>query len=156
LKVEDWGGYIGQWDTRLWNEKKVEVPVPPEPAADDESPRAQRARRMRAYVKEHGPIIRTEMEYVGMEPAYIKRAPVAWFASHRHAPGGASEPYSYSYLFAYELELPAGATTLTLPDNQKIRILAATVAKDPPRVTPVHPLYDTLDRAHTDMARWKP
>ena len=154
LKVEDWGGYIGQWDTRLWNEKKVEVPVLPEPAADDKSPRAERARRMRAYVKEHGPIIRTEMEYAGLKPAYIKRAPVAWFASHRHAPDGANEPYSYSYLFAYELDLPAGATALTLPDNKRIRILAATVAKESPRVTPAHPLYDTLERANTDLSRW--
>ena len=154
LKVEDWGGYIGQWDTRTWTEKKVEVPVPPEPAADDHSPRAERARRMRAYVQEHGPIIRTRMEYTGLKPAYVKRAPVAWFASHRHAPGGANEPYSYSYLFAYEIDLPAGATTLTFPDNKRIRILAATVAKEAPRVTPAHPLYDTLERANVDMARW--
>lgn len=94
------------------------------------------------------------MEYTGLKPAYVKRAPVAWFASHRHAPGGANEPYSYSYLFAYEIDLPAGATTLTFPDNKRIRILAATVAKEAPRVTPAHPLYDTLERANVDMARW--
>jgi len=154
LKIEDWGGFIGQWDTRTWTEKKVEVPVPPEPAADDHSPRAERARRFRAYVKEHGPVIRTEMECTGLKPAFIKRAPVAWFASHRHAPGGADEPYSYSYLFAYKLDLPAGATTLTLPDNKRIRILAATVAKEVPQVTPAHPLYDTLERANFDLTRW--
>jgi alpha-mannosidase len=155
LKVEDWSGFIGQWDARTWTEKQVEVRVPPEPAADDQSPRAERARRIRAYVKEHGPIIRTEMEYTGLKPAYIKRAPVAWFASHRHEPGGGNEAYSYSYLFAYELELPAGATTVTLPDNAKIRILAATVAKEPPPVNPAQPLYDRLDRANFDLTRWK-
>ena len=154
LKVEDWSGFIGQWDTRQWSEKKVEIAVPPEPPADDKSPRAQRIRRFRAYVEQHGPIIRTEMIYTGLKPAYVKRAPVAWFASHRHTPGGAAEAYSYSYLFAYALDLPAGATALTLPDNRRIRILAATVAKDPLQVKPAHPLYDTLDRAHTDMARW--
>jgi alpha-mannosidase len=154
LKIEDWGGFIGQWDTRTWTEKQVEVPVPPEPAADDQSPRAERARRIRAYVKEHGPIIRTEAECTGLKPAYLKRAPVAWFASHRHGAGGANEAYSYSYLFAYELDLPAGATTLTLPENGKIHILAATVAKESPRVKPVHPLYDTLDRANFDISRW--
>ncbi len=155
LKVEDWSGFIGQWDARTWTEKQVELKAPPEPAADDQSPRAERARRIRAYVKEHGPIIRTEMEYTGLKPAYIRRAPVAWFASHRHAPGGGNEAYSYSYLFAYELDLPAGATTLTLPDNAKIRILAATVAKEPPPVNPAQPLYDRLDRANFDLARWK-
>ena len=71
-------------------------------------------------------------------------------------PGGGNEAYSYSYLFAYELDLPAGATTVTLPDNAKIRILAATVAKEQPTVNPAQPLYDRLDRANTDMARWKP
>jgi alpha-mannosidase len=154
LNIEDWGGYIGQWDTRIWNEKKVEFRVPSEPAPDDKSPRAQRARRIRAYVKEHGPIFRTEMEYAGLKPAYVKRAPVAWFASHHHAADGASEPYSYSYLFAYDLELPAGATALTLPDNKRIRLLAATVAKESPQVTPAHPLYDMLERANIDMGRW--
>jgi len=43
---------------------------------------------------------------------------------------------------------------LTLPDNLKIRILAATVAKEPAQVKPVHALYDTLDRANFDLARW--
>jgi alpha-mannosidase len=146
LTIEDWGGFIGQWDYRTWNEKKVAQPVPPAPAADDHSPRAERARRIRAYVKRHGPIMRTELEYTGLEPGYIKRAPVAWFASHHHAADGSNEPYSYSYLFAYALDVPPGARTLTLPDDPRIRILAVSVAEQAPEVRPVHPLYDTLKR----------
>src|SRR5271157_3633659 len=155
LQIEDWGGFIGQWDTRTWTERRVQLPVPPEPAADDKSPRAARARRIRAYVKEHGPRFRTDMIYTGLVPGYIKRAPVAWFASHRHAADGSNEAYSYSYLFAYDLDLPAGATTLVLPNNRTIRILAVTVANESPRVTPAHPLYDTLERAGVDMSRWR-
>lgn len=34
--------------------------------------------------------------------------------------------YAYSYLFAYEIDLPQGAARVTLPDNPHIRILAAT------------------------------
>jgi alpha-mannosidase len=46
------------------------------------------------------------------------------------------EPYMYSYLFAYAIDLPAGARTITLPDNKRIRILAMTVADEPWVVTP--------------------
>jgi alpha-mannosidase len=147
VTVEDWGGYIGQWDNRTWNVKHVEVPVPPEPAPNDKSPRAERARRMRAYVKAHGPIMRTEMDYTGLTPSFIKRAPVAWYASHHHTADGGNEPYSYAYLFAYSFPVPPGASTLTLPDNDQIRILAVTVAKEAGEVRPVRPLYDTLGKA---------
>jgi len=71
---------------------------------------------------------------------------VAWFASHRHSADGANEPYAYSYLFAYSLEVPAGAKTLVLPNNERIRILAITVANDFGDVRPAQPLYDTLER----------
>ncbi len=146
LTIQDWGGFIGQWDYRTWNEKKIEEPVPPEPAPGDMSPRAQRARRIREYVKTHGPRFRTELEYSGLKPGYIKPAPAAWFASHRHTPDGGNEPYSYSYLFAYALDLPAGVKTLTLPNNDKIRILAVTVAKEVGSVRAAMPLFDTLAR----------
>jgi len=155
LQIEDWGGFIGQWDTRTWTEKQVEIPTPPEPAPDDKSPRAERARRIRAYVKEYGPRFRTEEIYTGLVPGYIKRAPVAWFASHRHADDGSNQAYSYSYLYAYDVDLPAGATALVLPNDRRIRILAVTVANESPRVAPAHPLYDTLDRAGVDMSRWR-
>ena len=72
---------------------------------------------------------------------------MAWFASHRHASDGTNEPYAYSYLFAYAIDLPVGAKTLTLPENGNIRILAATVADEGAQVLPVQPLYDTLLRS---------
>ena len=63
-----------------------------------------------------------------MTPGFIKRDPVAWYASHHYNAQGGSEVYAYCYLFGYSLDLPEGATTLTLPDNNKIRIMAITVA----------------------------
>jgi len=42
-----------------------------------------------------------------------------------------------------------------LPNNKRIRIMAVTVANEAPRVTPVHPLYDTLERGGVDMSRWR-
>ena len=82
----------------------------------------------------------------GLRPGFIKRADLAWFSSQRRAADGSAEPYGYSYLFAYALDVPPGARTLTLPDNDRIRILAVTVADEPWVITPAHPLYDTLER----------
>lgn len=59
---------------------------------------------------------------------------MAWFASHHHNAAGANEPYAYSYLFAYEIDAPANAKTLTLPTNGKLRILAITVANENPKL----------------------
>ena len=57
---------------------------------------------------------------------------------------GLNEPYQYSYLFAYAIDLPANAHTLTLPDNANIRVLAVSVAEENPEVKPAQPLYDVL------------
>ncbi len=115
LRVQNWTGFIGQWDRRLW---EGEVP---------------------------------ELSYTwfnalaGLEPGYTKRDPVAWFCSHRHSPTG-DDYYRYSYLFKYELPLPRGAKTLTLPDNPKIRVFAVSVARDTHDATvPATPLFDRLD-----------
>jgi alpha-mannosidase len=69
---------------------------------------------------------------------------LAWYASHHHTPDGLNEPYQYSYLFAYSMELPPHARTLTLPKNGDLRILAISVARGNPEVEPAQPLYDTL------------
>lgn len=126
VTVQHWGGYIGQWDNRTWNKKQE--PVPLRPGAPAVNP----------------PRMRTVLEYTGLTPGFIKRAPVAWFASHHHTAEGENEPYSYSYLFAYSMDIPANATTLTLPGNDKIRILAVTAAEESAQVHPARPLYDTL------------
>lgn len=81
-----------------------------------------------------------------MTPGYIKRTPVAWYASHHHIADGSSVPYSYSYLYAYAMDIPPGATTLTLPNNSNIRILAVSAAEVSGKAAPAAPLYDTLER----------
>ena len=126
--IQEWTGFVGQWDDRIW--KTTEQQIPPPQGAPPGTP----------------PRIRTNQygEMVGLRPGFIKRADIAWFSSQRHTPDGAAEPYAYSYLFAYAIDLPAGARTITLPDNDRIRILAMTVADEPWVVTPAQPLYDTL------------
>jgi alpha-mannosidase len=112
LNIEDWGGFIGQWDDRQWSSKDT--------SKDN-----------------YG-------EMSGIKPGYIKRADLAWFCSHHHNAAGENVPYRYSYLFAYPIDLPAGAKSIRLPDNDKIRILAISVAEENPQVKPVQPLYDVL------------
>jgi alpha-mannosidase len=124
LTIQDWGGAIGQWDTRSFNLKQEPIPVAP-------------GRPSRT---------RTVWEYAGLTPGFIKRAPLGWFASHRHASDGANEPYAYAYLFVHALDVSAAARTLTLPDNDRVRLLAATVSEEPAGVRPARPLYDTLER----------
>jgi alpha-mannosidase len=145
LNIQNWEGYIGQWDNRTWTTHTVELATPPEPAADDHSWQAERNRKIRAWVAEHGPRTQVEPLYTGLTPGFIKRAPVAWYASHHHNAQGGAEVYSYCYLFGYSLELPQSATTLTLPDNDKIRIMAVTVADEAGSLEPAQPLYDTLE-----------
>ena len=123
LTIQRWGGFIGQWDDRQWQAKEV-------PAAN--------AREK--------PEIDPYAELLEIRPGFIKRAPIAWFASHHHNADGTSEPYAYSYLFAYALDLPPGARTSTLPVNDKIRIMAITVSDEGAQVRPARPLYDTLER----------
>ena len=85
-------------------------------------------------------------EMLGITPGFIKRAPLAWFASHHHTVAGTNEAYAYSYLFAYTIDVPANATTLTLPNNDQIRILAITGSNERDTVRAAQPLYDVFER----------
>jgi alpha-mannosidase len=76
-------------------------------------------------------------------PGYINRQDVAWYASHRHNAHNENEAYQFTYLFRVLLPIPSGATTLTLPNNPRIRLFAATAVENlPDAVSPAQPLYD--------------
>lgn len=53
----------------------------------------------------------------------------------------------YLYRSRKSREVPANVKTLTLPDNDRVRILAITVAREGPGVFPAQPLYDTQETA---------
>jgi alpha-mannosidase len=153
--IEDWGGFIGQWDTRLWK------PAPDTVIAGD-PPHEVPLRKDWAVSANHATwndityqgspwwSPRYPEDYIGLAHGYIKPATLAWYASHHHTPSGLNEPYQYSYLFAYSMELPPDARTLTLPKDENIRILAVSVARENPSVEPAQPLYDTLKWADVD------
>jgi len=112
LNIQDWVGFIGQWDDRQWS-----------------SPDTVHAK--------YG-------EMTGLTPGFIKRANLAWYASHHHDAEGKNVDYSYSYLFAYAIDLPPSAKTIKLPSNKDVRILAMSVAEESAEVKPARPLYDEL------------
>jgi alpha-mannosidase len=112
VEVENWSGFIGQWDDRQWSSKDT--------SHDD-----------------YG-------QMTGVTPGYIKRADVAWYCSHHHDAAGKNVSYRYSYLFAYPIDLPAGAKNIKLPNNAKIRIFAISLVDENPEVRPAQPLYDVL------------
>jgi alpha-mannosidase len=113
LRVQDWSGYIGSWDNRIFQGAIPEITYS----------------------------IKNPVERIAA--GFIYRDSLAWFASHRHLRDGTDEVYKYSYLFKYALNLPPGATTVTLPNNPRIRIIAMTAAQnDNDATAPVQPLYD--------------
>ena len=130
LNVQDWTGFIGQWDDRIW--KTTVEPIPQNGAASSAggSPPVR--------LNEYG-------ELIGIRPGFIKRADIGWFASHRHDAAGSNEPYAYSYLFVYAIDVPSGASTFTLPKNRNVRLLAVTAAYQNAKTWPAQPLYDVLD-----------
>ena len=138
LTIQSWGGFVGQWDNRQWKQTEIQVPprTPPPGTPPDIVAQLQRPR---TRIDQYG-------QMVGITPGFIKRAPIAWFASHHHNPDGTNEAYAYSYLFAYTIDVDTNAKTLTLPVNDKIRILAITSSAERRDVKPAQALYDTLER----------
>jgi alpha-mannosidase len=114
LNIQDWGGFIGQWDDRQWTGTNLDV--------------------------DHA----NYGEMTGLKQGFIKRANLAWYCTHHHDSDGKNVTYRYSYLFGYPIDLPQGTKSIKLPQNDKIRILAISAAEENPAVKPTQPLYDVL------------
>jgi len=143
LPIQDWGGFVGQWDTRRWTPR----PATNANGAPLRQDWAVSANHAQWDISDRGSpnwSPRYPEDFLGMSPGFIKRAGIAWYASHHHTADGLNEPYEYSYLFAYGVNLPANAHSVTLPDNENVRILAVSVAEENPEVKPAQPLYDVL------------
>jgi len=75
-----------------------------------------------------------------IRPGFVKRDEIAWVGGHRHSPEG-NQPYIPTYVFAYVIDLPPGARALELPNDARLRVLAATAARGPSAVRPAGALY---------------
>ncbi|MDR2139720.1 MAG: alpha-mannosidase [Tannerella sp.] len=103
----------------------------------------------RGYIGQHynrlyGPAWTLE----GLAQPYVRKDEIAWFASHyHHGYPSRNATYQYCYIYRYELDVPPGATSLTLPDNSDVKIFAVTAFREQnDRITPLQPLYDDFSR----------
>ncbi|MBK7405082.1 MAG: chitobiase/beta-hexosaminidase C-terminal domain-containing protein [Phycisphaerales bacterium] len=120
VTVQDWGGFVGQWDHREW----------PGDVYDPRYPWGT-------------------TDIIGLTPGYTKPEEIGWYVSHHHAPtkGGKGEDviYRYCYMFKVGIDLPAGATSIGLPNDPRVKIFAMTAVDEADAATtPAAPLFDTL------------
>ncbi|MGE0480588.1 MAG: glycoside hydrolase family 38 C-terminal domain-containing protein [Phycisphaerae bacterium] len=89
------------------------------------------------------------VDHARMAPAFVKRAPLAGVGGHRHTHDERDDPYMFCYLFKLVFELPDGVRELKLPDDPRVRILAATIATHANDDTrPASDLYDRITAPH--------
>jgi alpha-mannosidase len=74
---------------------------------------------------------KVQTDQANFAPAYIKRTPVAWVATHRLRADGSVEPYMFAYVFKIEVPIMRGMTELVLPTMPGVKVLAATAINDP-------------------------
>ena len=81
--------------------------------------------------------------HTGHTEGYLKQADIAFVGTHRHNMIQNKDlPYELTYLYGIEIDIPAGARRLVLPDDPRIVLFAATVAED--RNNDVVPATDVL------------
>lgn len=77
---------------------------------------------------------------------YLKDAEIAFVGTHRHTPAE-DQPYEFTYMFKFGMDIPKGATRFVLPENDKIVLFAATLAKeDLPEVSVASALFRTANK----------
>ncbi len=137
IGVREWQAPIGQWDSRLKEPRQLrEVYVAPMTSGQSWTAEAIQADLVVRYDPASGAVSGIDQ----IRPGFVKRDEIAWVGTHRHAPEG-NQPYIPSYLFAYAIDLPPGAREVTLPSDSRLRILAMSVVRQPPRVWPATALY---------------
>lgn len=127
IPVEVWSGYYGQWERRLWE-------------------------GVRATDTNYD---LNNVDYAGLAPAYVRKDNIAYFTTHRHLRTGDNEAYAYAYIYKYKIDLPQDAKEITLPPNDRFKVLAATAAYNENDATvPAQPLFDPLTRDPNDFGRF--
>ena len=90
LHIENWTGFIGQWDTRLWKpEPDVILGQNPARRVALRKDWAVSANHATWDLADHGSPTyapRYPDDYLGLQPGYIKRDNLAWYVSHAITP----------------------------------------------------------------------
>ena len=125
INIQQWTGFIGQWDKRNWE----------------------------GYNKLEADYNWSSTKFTGLTPGFVKQDNVAYFTTHKHLKDGKNDAYSYAYLFKYKINLNLGAKAIRLPNNPKIKILAMSAAINSNDITtPAINLFDTLN---VDVSEYK-
>lgn len=77
-----------------------------------------------------------------MTPGFIKRDAVAWVSTHLHDAQGKNRAYQQGYFFMYSLEISPQTREIILPSNDRIRIMAISLADNANNVTPAQELFN--------------
>jgi alpha-mannosidase len=130
VTIAEWQGAIGQWNSRLKDLSAMVEPFVPSrpggvPTVEGE------VRDGMAVQWDAKTFAVTNLDQ--LKPAFVKHDELAWIGTHRHSDKGNQE-YVMSYVFAYGIDLPAGAKTITLPTNDRVRIFAITAVREAERV----------------------
>lgn len=84
--------------------------------------------------------------HTGHTVGYLKEAEVAYVGTHRHSSAD-DMPYEFTYMFKFGMDIPTGATGIILPQNEKIILFAATLAKENQQPVQVAtPLFRTANK----------
>jgi len=87
----------------------------------------------------------------GHTKGYLKNAEVAYVGTHRHSAEN-DEPYEFTYMFKYAINIPKDARQIVLPKNENIVIFSATFVNEAQGITPVSELFRTGNRRTEDTA----
>jgi alpha-mannosidase len=139
LVIREWQGPVGQWDSRLKEPRQLrEVSVAPMTRGQTWTADAIDQDLVVQYEPESGVVKGIDQ----IRRGFVKREEIAWVGAHRHDRSG-NQPYIASYLFLYRIDLSPGARELRLPKDNRIRIMAITVAREPFHLWPATPLYSS-------------
>jgi alpha-mannosidase len=139
LTIREWQGPVGQWDSRLKEPRQLrEVSVAPMTPGQTWTADAINQDLVVQYDAATGVVKGIDQ----IRRGFVKREEIAWVGTHRHDPSG-NQPYIGSYLFLYPIDLPAGTRELRLPDDNRIRIMAITLVREPFHLWPATPLYSS-------------
>jgi len=136
ILVREWQGPVGQWFSQLNEPRLLREKFVPAMRGQTWTEDAIRADMVTQFDPATGVLSGIEK----IRPAFVKRDEIAWVGTHRHAPD-ANQIYIPSYIFVYAIDLPAGVNELQLPKDERIRILAMSLAREPWRLRPAVALY---------------
>jgi alpha-mannosidase len=136
ILVREWQGPVGQWFSQLNEPRLLREKFVPAMRGQTWTEDAIRADMVTQFDPATGVLSGIEK----IRPAFVKRDEIAWVGTHRHAPDG-NQIYIPSYFFVYAIDLAAGVSELHFPKDERIRILAMSLAREPGRLRPAVALY---------------